>query len=377
MGNFDWSKYEEKPEQKQFDWSKYQEELPEEKFLPPKREGIASWLPRDIMIGLLNQRQNMVNTPHDVVQSLENMGQGINSNFDKAFGLDKLLAKNNIHMPIDHKVSDYLPHEQNDFAKLMGQKEAPSTGEWLIQKGIEHAPELYGISSLMRGLPITARGIMSQMSGHKTQAINQARHEYGQLFNEAAQQGISHAIPPVTILRNRQLITRNSAAKHHRAYNEFLENPTLENAHWAQSELGALERHLNNLENKNGLTPIQHRTLRAANQARQDIRQSMFNQNVLGANPQLAERYNQLSNQYREHVIPYTRLEQLSETEQNRMLPKTAVKELLNDDQFMIELSRRYPGLFLHTPIAKSIGKGATKIGLGIAGYEGLKKLLK
>ena len=103
----------------------------------------------------------------------------------------------------------------------------------------------------------------------------------------------------------------------------------------------------------------------------------MFSKNALGADKLLGEKYKQLTNQYRENVVPYTRLQSLKEAESGRMLPKNAVQDLLKDDQFMIELSKRYPGLFLHTPKAKK----AIKTGLGIAttigGYEGIKKLLR
>lgn len=347
----------------------------EEQFLPPKQEGIGTWLPRDIMIGLLNQRQNAVNLPHDIVSNLEQQGKKFGESINSILPLpiNKNLSKN-----IPYKnISEYLPNEQNDISKLMGQEGTPSTGSWLIQKGIEHAPELLGIASLARGVPITSRGIMSRMSGHKQNSLNEARTEYGNLFNEANQQGITHVIPPESAARNRRRITANSQGKHHRALNEYLQNPTLENAHWAQSELGSLERHLDSIANKNGLTPTQHRALRSAQQTRNDIRREMFSNNALGANPELAEQYQNLSNQYREHVVPYTRLEQLSETEANRMRPKTAIKELLNDDQFMIELARRYPGLFLHTPKAKKTIGTALTLGAGIGGWEGIKKLLK
>jgi hypothetical protein len=230
------------------------------------------------------------------------------------------------------------------------------------------APEAAGV----RVPGITSRGITNQLSRHKAAELAQARRDYGQLFTEANQQGFSRVANPGVSPAQQRLITQNSRPIHHRALNDYLENPTLENAHWAQSELGALERHMESIANKNGLTPIQHQTLRAANDARQQIRQSMFNQNGLGASPELAQRYQQLSNQYRENVIPYTRLEDLSEVEAGRMRPSTAVKSLLKDDQFMIELSRRYPGLLLHTPTAKKIGLGA----LGLTGYDEIKKLM-
>jgi hypothetical protein len=356
----------------------------EEQFLAPKKEGLGTTLPRDIMIGLLNQRQNFVNLPHDLVKNLEEQGKEFSQSINERMPLYKYIGNNKLPFGSNepHKdISDYLPNEQNDFAKLMGQKGTPSTGSWLIQKGIEHAPELYGLGGLvrsgLRSLPVTARGIINRMSGHKTHELQHARTQYQNLFNEANQQGITHVIPPHSAVDNRARIIANSQAKHHRALNEYLNNPTLENAHWAQSELGSLERHLDSIANRNGLTPTQHRTLRAARQARQDIRDEMFSNNALGSNPVLGERYQTLSNQYREHVLPYTRLEELTEAEQNRMLPKTAVKKLLKDDQFMIELSRKYPGLFLHTPKAKKAINTALGTAATIGGYEGLKKLLK
>ena len=156
-----------------------------------------------------------------------------------------------------------------------------------------------------------------------------------------------------------------------------MQNPSLENAHRAQSELGALERHMDSIANKNGLTPSQHKTLKAAQQTRSDIRQAMMGEEGLGLNQDLAQRYQELTNQYREQVVPYTRLQQLTEAEQNKIRPKTAVKELLNDEQFRIELAKRYPGLFLHTPKAKSFRNSALGLAATIGGYEGLKKLAK
>jgi len=372
MANFDWSKYEEKPKEQKFEWSKYEEKKPEEEFLAPKKESTASNLYKDVMIGLLKQRQSVVNTPHDIVHGLESM-----NNIRKLLSFKNYIGKNPPKPNLNHPISQYLPNEQNDISKLMGQEGTPSTESFLIQKGIEHAPELLGLASIARKVPLTAKGIMKQMSKHKKEAIQNAKTEYGGLFNEANQQGLTHVIPPKSALDNRAMITANSQSRHNRALNDYIQKPTLENAHWAQSELGSLERHMDAIADKNGLTPTQHKTLKAVKKARADIKKEMFSENALGSNPELGQKYQDLSNKYREEVVPYTRLEELTETEKKKMLPKNAVNKLLKDDQFMIELSRRYPGLFLHTPGAKSVGKGALKVGAGIAGYEGVKKLIK
>ena len=57
------------------------------------------------------------------------------------------------------------------------------------------------------------------------------------------------------------------------------------------------------------------------------------------------------------------------------MRPGTAVKDLLNNEEFMIQLAKKQPGIYLHKPLAKKVGYaglGAT----GLLGYEELKKLL-
>jgi hypothetical protein len=326
-----------------------------------------------MLIGLFNQRQNTVNTPHDIVHGLESV-----NNIRKLLSFDNYIGKNAPKPTLDHPISKYLPNEQNDFAQLMGQKGEGSTVDNIIQKGIEHAPELLGLRSIFKGkLPITSKGITEKLSKDKQLALNQAKTEYGNLFNSAKEQGITHAMPPQSALDNRARITANSQNKHNRALNEYIQNPTLENAHWAQSELGALDRHMDSLANKNGLTPTQLKTQKAVQKTRDDIKKEMFSNNAFGKNPKMADEYNALSNKYKNNVIPYTRLNELSEVEAKRMKPGTAVNSLLNDDQFMIELSKRYPGLFLHKPGTRKAIIGAGVLGGTIGGYKGIKDLLK
>ena len=103
----------------------------------------------------------------------------------------------------------------------------------------------------------------------------------------------------------------------------------------------------------------------------------MFSKHYLGGNEDLAKRYNDLATKYKEKVVPYTRLTELSEAEANRMRPKTAVKNLLNDEQFRIELAKHYPGLFLHRPGTKRALISSGLLGASLMGYKGIKELLK
>jgi hypothetical protein len=373
-----------------------------EQFLPPKKEGISSWLPRDILIGLSNLGHKTLNEPYEMAKNISEQGKNFGIHINQTLPMEKFIGENRLpnnklylqqiaesfnkknKVPEELQNKKYgfnlenIPHQQEtNFAELLGQTGTPSTGSKLIQKGIEYAPELAAIGSLLRQIPITSQGIVSRISAHKQAELTNARNQYQNLFNQAEEQGITQVLPPESAVNNRQRITANSQSKYNRSLNEYIQNPTLQNAHYAQSELGSLERHLNKIADKNGLTPTQYRTLRDTQQTRNDIRQQMLSDQALGRNSELAENYQNLTNQYRENVVPYTRLEPVTEVENERLLAKNAIKELLNDDQFMIELANRYPGLRLHTPGSKKIIKTGLGLGATVGGWEGLKKLFK
>ena len=237
------------------------------------------------------------------------------------------------------------------------------------------APLFAAPESIARKIPsVSSKGLIKQLSKEKSRQLDIAKKDYAGLFDEAAENGITHAIPSKEILKNQSTIIKNSTPKHHESLKNYLSNPTIENAHWAQSELGSLQRHLDKISQKNGLTPTQLKTYKAVEDTRKSIKNSMFSENSLGKNNELALRYKNLSEKYKNNVIPYTRLEDLSEFEFGKLRPKTAIKNLLNDEEFMIKLAKKYPGIYLKSPQAAKIGLA---VGGGALGYDELRKLFK
>lgn len=223
---------------------------------------------------------------------------------------------------------------------------------------------------------VTAKGIMKSLSKEKAKQYGIAKADYRNLFDEASSQGLTHANPSKAITKNQTEIIKNSQPKYHNSFKEYIVNPTIENAHWAQSELGALKRHLDKISQRTGLTPSQIKTYKAVDESRKAIKKAMFSENALGKNPAMAMKYENLGTKYKENVIPYTSLEELSEFEGKRLRPATAVKDLLNNEEFMIQLAKKYPGIFLKKPSVKKLGYAAAA-GTGLLGYDELKKLLK
>ncbi|HWW39677.1 hypothetical protein [Pedobacter sp.] len=222
---------------------------------------------------------------------------------------------------------------------------------------------------------ITSKGIVKQLSKAKAKEMGIAKKDYTKLFSEAHNAGLTHALPSPKIVDMHSNIVKNSQPKFHTALKKYLAEPTIENAHWANSELGAFERHLDSISRKTGLTPSQIKTYKNVLETRKGIKEAMFSKNAFGSNPKLAMGYTNLANKYRENVIPYTRLEDLSEYEAGKMRPKTAVKNLLKDEEFMVQLAKNHPGIFLHNPSVKKVLTYGT-IG-GLLGYNELKKFLK
>lgn len=343
----------------------------DDEFLQKPEESFLQKLPRNIAAGLAGLGHKTLNAPHDIAQSLQEKG--------KEFGGKLNLPGKQYGKSKDIDIASMIPkQEEHDFAQILGQEGSGTLSDQIIQKGIEYAPEIAGGAGIARAatraIPLTARQIANRLSHHKTQARNTARQEYGGLFDEAANRGLTHSDIPQM---NYNHIIEHSTPKYHEALQDFLEHPTLENAHWAQSDLGHLVRHLEKIEDNakvtGGLTSTQNTTLRQARDAQNRIRQSMFGQNSLGAHPDLAENYQQLSQRYAQNVVPYNRLSALTDYEEGRMTPKNLIKNLRKDDQFMIEMAHRYPGLMAHSPAADWVKKGA----LGAVGFGSANSIFK
>ncbi len=111
----------------------------------PEPEGFFHKLPRNIAIGAVHAGRNLHNAPHDIVQSGENALQQLGHNFDKF--MPQFAQQNGNKNPL----SSHLPYDPNDYAAALGQEGEGTLMDQLIQKGVEHGPEIYGGGGLIRG----------------------------------------------------------------------------------------------------------------------------------------------------------------------------------------------------------------------------------
>lgn len=164
---------------------KYYSDVPKEDFYSklgvknqpePQEESFSDKLPRNIASGLLGLGQRGVNAPYNTAKEVQNITKPISDVFEEKLPINKYFDKNKpgyFQKVVDqfnkeHNVPEHLknpnwgvnveniPHlKERNFAQMLGQKGEGTLMDRLIQGGIEHAPELAGIGTLLYHAPIT------------------------------------------------------------------------------------------------------------------------------------------------------------------------------------------------------------------------------
>ncbi len=359
---------------------------------PAQQEKSISDIPRDVGMGVLNAALDLPgyaanilsdarDVPHQVLhnplRALGNLGAGLGEaaigTYNLPYSLAQSLKSHNV--PWFKQTADYVPHIPDlGIERRLGlDKNEP--GDEALRALSLLAPGAAAKKFLpyaSHRLPsVTPRQIANDILINKKIAASTASNEYKDFFKKASEAGISHS--PIPRIKQHQILT-NAPSGYVKDLQEYINNPTLEHAHKAQSEMGGLVRHYEKLENTIDITPAQRKTLVAAKEARDDIKKSMFDKKRLGGNEDLAKEYKEVSNRYRENVVPYKRLKSLTKFERNEITPRSLIDKLRKDPQFMDKLAKEHKGISLYGPTAKTLAKGA--IGAYI-GSSALEKALK
>lgn len=116
---------------------------------PSQEESFLNKLPRNILIGLTHAGRNLHNLPHDLISQLESNTKGIGDIFKNLPGTENIASPKSL--------SSRLPYDTNNYADVFGQEGEGTLADTVIQKGIEHAPELLGLRGLIRKFPLTQK----------------------------------------------------------------------------------------------------------------------------------------------------------------------------------------------------------------------------
>lgn len=148
---------------------KIQEEIAQKQ--PEEEQGFWGKLPRDILIGLSNLGHSTQNMPYDLAKNIEQQGMDFGQEIHKKlpmFGVpnkksyfEELVGNFNKEHNVpesmknqdwNQSLAEHIPHQpEYDFAQMLGEKDGGTLVDKIIQKGVEHIPDISGLTALMRG----------------------------------------------------------------------------------------------------------------------------------------------------------------------------------------------------------------------------------
>jgi len=111
-------------------------------------EGFVQKLPRNVVAGLAEGGHQLLNTPSDFAQFIEQQGQKFGNRINKAFSLEKY----GIKQPEEKfSFSKAIPRQQDyNFAEMLGQRGEPTFSDKAIQKGSQYLPELLMAKNVLK-----------------------------------------------------------------------------------------------------------------------------------------------------------------------------------------------------------------------------------
>jgi len=227
-----------------------------------------------------------------------------------------------------------------------------------------------GISNVVRSL------LPSNIAESIVNTSRATRQHYNNLYNaifgEANQKGLNHA--PLSIPKiDTDLIRNNSSRAEHQSLLDFNENPTLENAHIAQSDMGKLASKYQIAHAGRPLPSSQLRTMQEAMDAQNNLRGIIRDR--LGNHADLSERYEDVTHGYGRHVIPYSTNRALNDYQRNKISANTLVNKLGKNEEFRMAVGRHHPELRHRDILKKLLNAAKVAAPLGAVAYGGYKAI--
>lgn len=200
--------------------------------------------------------------------------------------------------------------------------------------------------------------------------------KYQDWFGKVADSGINTMRVPQTL--NKEAISVLPGSQRYlNSVSEFESNPTFQNAHKAQSDLGKFKRDIDatkKSENR-GYTSAESEAIKAISDARSKIQGAGSKALIDNGRSDLASEYDDIKNGFRDEVTPYFK-KPIDEYMRNQITPSNMVKRLSSNRYFEKTAEKNHPDLIAKKKFgekAKSLaGKGAQGYALGVGAKMGL-----
>lgn len=191
------------------------------------------------------------------------------------------------------------------------------------------------------GKAYTSEGIAKDIIKRFNKLKKEYNVKYDTLLEKASEEAPTKKLKSTLV--NRDLFIKGGFNKDLHALDKFNQNPTLENAHRAQSALGSIAR-----ESKAKGGDLNFDISKSANIARDNLKNQIIENLQKIKNKKYHEEYKQLSENYKKDVVPYLEsptITKLTTKKPNKLHPRYAYKGLINEEETLSALGQHHPKL--------------------------------
>ena len=235
-------------------------------------------------------------------------------------------------------------------------------------------------------IPIAGRGLewlnnlrstniaRNVMQGFRN-AQQEARTQFNNVFDDAAERGVRRINAPHTDMR---LLRRQGNIRYLHSLEEFYRNPSLRNAHNAQSDLAKYAERIGDRPANTLARQARDEALRTSER----IRHNIFGEFSRSGNTDLALQYHNARNFYRNVVGHYLDSPAIRNLEQGNLCPRNFAKKIQEEEGFMANIGQHeHPEIDYRRRLLKALSNKMVQYAGGSAlsglGLYGLAKMLK
>lgn len=220
------------------------------------------------------------------------------------------------------------------------------------------------------GQTFSKKGTADKIAKDTSNIQEEFKKSYDYVFNNAKEKGLTSVLPPDLKLKD---FMKRADPAYRDTLKEYLNNPTLENAHKAQSQLGEFARNTNNNKKRFHIPTPKLNAAQEASVAQDKIQKSIAEElNKLGPQKNLGNKYQYLTSDYAQRMGPRLRND-IRLYAEGKKKPGTLLKNLTADEEFMLsQTGEMYPGITRSRMFARIIDPVMNKIGAGPM-YQGYK----
>ncbi len=262
-------------------------------------------------------------------------------------------------------VGKYSPQDTTQaINELFGEPKYP--GDKLIRGAGRNALNLIGgarAAESLNPMNLTAKNIAKNVVNAEKGEVLAHNKLYGDIWKEAERSGFNKVPVDQQLLSNNlSTIEKYKTPREHQSLENFILNPTLENAQKAQSDMSVMHRKLEEKSRSGSLTSEEQALYKAAKDSEKHIEQNMFKDSSGKINKKLQDQYRKVTQSYRENVVPYKYNESIQKYKAKEMLPQELVNSL-SKGEFAAKKGHKHPAIKIRNSLMP-LGIGAGTLGV-------------